>query len=398
MKNQKILISGAGIAGPCLAYWLLRRGFEPVLVERAPAPRSGGYIIDFWGLGFDVAEKMGLVPALRHRGYAIDEFRIVDENGRTAGEFSAHAVQTVIGNRYVSILRSDLAKLLYNALGGQVQTLFDDTVTAVEQDEKSVRVAFHHAPTERFDLVIGAGGLHSPVRNLVFGPDGWYEKYLGYYVASFSVEGYPRRDPHAYLSFAAPGRQVSRYSLRGDRTVFFFVFAKDTRLPVSPHHAQAQKEVLREVFGKDKWECPAILEMLDDADDFYFDAVSQIHMHTWVKNRVALIGDACFAPSLLAGQGSALAMAAGYILAGELEKADGDYLGGFHAYQEMLQPVMAKKQRAARSFAGFFAPKTSFGIYLRNHVTRLMTRPFIVELLMGGLLTDPLKLPAYRST
>jgi 2-polyprenyl-6-methoxyphenol hydroxylase-like FAD-dependent oxidoreductase len=398
MKNRKILISGAGIAGPCLAYWLREHGFEPVLVERAPALRSGGYIIDFWGLGFEVAERMGLVPALRHEGYAIDEVRIVDEHGKRTGGFSARAVQTVIGGRYLSILRSDLARLLYNSLGGQVRTLFGDTIAALEQDGESVRVAFHYAPAERFDLVIGAGGLHSPVRSLVFGAEERFEKYLGYYVASFSVEGYPWRDPHAYLSFAAPGRQVSRYTLRNDRTAFFFVFAQDTRLPTGPHHVQTQKDVLREVFGQDKWECPAILEVLDDVDDLYFDAVSQIHMDTWVKNRVALIGDACFAPSLLAGQGAALAMTAGYILAGELKKADGDYRAGFHAYEQMLQPLMAKKQRAARSFAGSFAPRTSFGIHLRNHVTRLMTRPFIVKLFMGGLLTDPLTLPAYQLT
>lgn len=396
MKNRKILVSGAGIAGPCLAYWLLQHGFEPVLVERAPAPRTGGYIIDFWGIGFDVAEKMGLVPALRREGYAIDEVRIVDEQGNKTGGFSASALQTVIGDRYLSILRSDLAQLIYGSLEGKVRTLFGDTVVALDQDDGGATVNFRHAPPERFDLVIGAGGLHSPVRGLVFGPQERYESYLGYYVASFSAVGYPRRDPHAYVSYAAPGRQVSRYSLRGDRTVFFFVFAKDARLPIGPHDAEAQKAALREAFGRDKWECPAILRALDDADDLYFDAVSQICMDSWVKDRVALIGDAGFAPSLLAGQGAALAMAAAYILAGELGKAGGDHRTAFRTYEEMLQPFMAKKQRAARSFAGSFAPRTSFGIYLRNRVTRLMTRPFIIRLFMGGLVNDPLTLPVYR--
>jgi 2-polyprenyl-6-methoxyphenol hydroxylase-like FAD-dependent oxidoreductase len=398
MKNQKILISGAGIAGPCLAYWLLKYGFEPVLVERAPVLRTGGYIIDFWGLGFDVAEKMGLVPALRHEGYAIEEVRIVDEQGKKTGGFSARALQAVVGDRYLSILRSDLAKLLYDSLEGKVRTILGDTVTAIEQYEESARVTFLRAPTERFYLVIGAGGLHSPVRNLVFGADASYERYLGYYVASFSIKGYPHRDPHAYLSFARPGRQVSRYSLRDDRTVFFFVFAKDTRFPVGTHDAQAQKDALREVFGRDKWECPAILSALDDTDDFYFDTVCQICMDSWVQNRVALVGDACSAPSLLAGQGSALAMAAAYILAGELKRADGDYRAGFRAYEQLLQPLMAKKQRAARSFASSFAPKTLFGIYLRNQLTRIMTQSLIVKLFMGGLLTDPLMLPNYAGT
>jgi len=396
MKNRKILISGAGIAGPCLAYWLLQYGFEPVLVERAPALRTGGYIIDFWGLGFEVAEKMGLVPALRHEGYAIDEVRIVDGRGRKTGGFSASALQTVIGDRYLSILRSDLAKLIYESLEGKVRALFDETVTAIEQDPDGASVSFRHAPAERFDLVIGAGGLHSPVRNLAFGPEERFERYLGYYTASFSVEGYPLRDPHAYVSYAAPGRQVSRYSLRGDRTVFFFVFAKDAGLPLGPRAAAAQKDALREVFGRDEWECPAILRALDDAEDLYFDAVSQICMDSWVQHRVALIGDACCAPSLLAGQGSALAMAAAYILAGELKKADGDHRTAFRAYEQMLQPLMARKQKAARSFAGSFAPRTSFGISFRNQITRIMTRPFVAKLFMGALLNDSLTLPAYR--
>jgi 2-polyprenyl-6-methoxyphenol hydroxylase-like FAD-dependent oxidoreductase len=371
MKNRKILLSGAGIAGPCLAYWLLQYGFESVLVERAPSLRKGGYIIDLWGLGFDVAEKMELLPALKRKGYEIDEIRIVDANGKKIGGFSARAFQTVMGDRYLSILRSDLSKLIYSTLDGKVRTVFGDSVAALEQDHDRVTVEFKHGPAERFDLVIGAGGLHSPVRDLVFGPEDRFEKYLGYYAASFTVAGYPRHDPHAYVSFAAPGRQVSRYSLRGDRTVFFFAFAQNAKLPIAPHDVNAQKELLCEVFRRDGWECPAILRALANADDLYFDAVSQIQMGSWAQGRVALIGDACFAPSLLAGQGSALAMAAAYILAGELRNAEGDYHMAFSAYEKMLQPLLAKKQRAARSFAGSFVPKTAFGIFLRNHIKRI---------------------------
>jgi 2-polyprenyl-6-methoxyphenol hydroxylase-like FAD-dependent oxidoreductase len=224
LENPKILICGAGIAGPTLAYWLQQYGFEPTLIERAPALREGGYIIDFWGLGFDVAEKMNLLPALKNDGYEIEEVRLVNEQGKRIGGFSARAFQSMLGERYLSILRSDLAKRIYESLGGRVKTIFGDSITAIAQDEDGVRVAFKHAAPERFDLVIGAGGLHSPVRKLVFGPEGRFEKYLGYYAASFSIDGYPRRDPRAYVSYAAPGRQVSRYSLRGDRAVFFFVF------------------------------------------------------------------------------------------------------------------------------------------------------------------------------
>ncbi len=398
MKNRKILISGSGIAGPTVAYWLRRYGFEPTLIERAPGLRDGGYIVDFWGRGFEVAERMGLVPKLRRDGYELDEIRLVNEQGKHVGGFSARAFQSTLGEQYVSILRADLARSIYESLGSTVATIFGDSIACMEQQGDGVHVGFMHAASERFDLVIGAGGLHSTVRKLAFGPESRYERYLGYYAASFSVHGYPRRDPRAYVSYAAPGRQVSRYSLRGDRTVFLFVFAKRAKLPEGPHDLEAQKNILREVFAQDRWECPDILDALDASSDLYFDAVSQIRMDAWSQGRVALIGDACFCPSLLAGQGAALAMTAAYILAGELKKADGDYQAAFENYEQVFRPFILRKQRAAERFAGSFAPKTQIGIFLRNQVTRLMSLQFVANLAMGRLLSDSLMLPVYDST
>jgi 2-polyprenyl-6-methoxyphenol hydroxylase-like FAD-dependent oxidoreductase len=177
--------------------------------------------------------------------------------------------------------------------------------------------------------------------------------------------------------------------------VFFFVFATDERLQIAPHDTPAQKRILREVFGRDGWECSAILKALDDTDDLYFDSVSQIRMPSWTVGRVALVGDACSCPSLLAGQGTSLAMGAACILAGELNKAEGDYRVAFKVYENMLQPVLAGKQRSAERFAGSFAPKTRWGIFVRNQVTRLMAQPFVAKFAMRGLLTDPLTLPRY---
>jgi 2-polyprenyl-6-methoxyphenol hydroxylase-like FAD-dependent oxidoreductase len=152
MKNRKVLIVGAGIAGPTLAYWLDRHGFAPTLIERAPALRSGGYIIDFWGLGFDIAEKMGLVPALRETGYEIEEVRLVDAQGRRKGGFNASVFRDLLLGRYVSILRSDLSRLLYDALGENVRTVFGDSIAAIDQHADGVDVTFQHAQPERFDL------------------------------------------------------------------------------------------------------------------------------------------------------------------------------------------------------------------------------------------------------
>jgi 2-polyprenyl-6-methoxyphenol hydroxylase-like FAD-dependent oxidoreductase len=397
LKNTKILICGAGIAGPTLAYWLQRYGFKPTLIERAPALREGGYIIDFWGLGFDIAEKMALLPQLRNYGYEIDAIRFVDRNGETIGGLEARAFRAMLGDRYLSILRGDLARLIYESLVGGTKAIFGESVAAIEQDDDGVYVTFSQAPPERFDLVFGAAGLHSPVRELIFGPEERFERYLGYYAASFSVDAYMCRDPHAYVSYAEPGRQVSRYSLRGNRTVFFFVFSRKSKLQVGTHDLDAQKQLLHEEFGRDGWECPIILEALENCSDLYFDSVSQIRMPTWSQGRVALVGDACFCPSLLAGQGSALAMTGAYILAGELAKSSGDHLTAFGNYERLLHPLIVRKQRAAERFANSFAPKTRFGLFVRNRVTRLMSLPFIARFAMGGLLRDPLTLPTYES-
>lgn len=395
MRNRKILISGAGIAGPCLAYWLQRYGFEPVLIERAPGLRTGGYIIDFWGLGFEVADKMGLVPALRRDGYRIDEVRLVDAQGRRIGGFSARAFQNLVGERYLSILRGDLSRLIFDSLDKRTRTIFGDTITEIHQDSAGVTVALRVGAPERFDLVIGAGGLHSPVRRLVFGLPDWYERYLGYYVACFSAENYPWRDPHAYVTYTIPGMQVSRYALRDNRSVFMLAFASDMILPAGPHDLAAQKEILNRMFRCSGWECRDILRALEGCEELYFDTVTQIRMQSWQEGRVALVGDACFCPSLLAGQGSALAMAAAYILAGELAKADGDHRIAFPAYERMLQPLMARKQQAAERFARSFLPRTDLGIVVRNYATRLMNFPMVARFFMGSLLSDALTLPSY---
>jgi 2-polyprenyl-6-methoxyphenol hydroxylase-like FAD-dependent oxidoreductase len=394
LKNRRILICGAGIAGPTLAYWLHRYGFEPTLVERAPTLRQGGYLIDFWGLGVDVAERMEILPELREQGYEIDEVRLVDEQGDRSGGFNASVFRRLLGDRYLSILRSDLARVIFRSLEGNVRTIFDDTILSLIQDPEGVLVLFENGLPERFDLVVGAGGLHSPVRKIAFGSEG-FEKYLGYYTASFSVEGYPHRDARAYVSHSAPGRQVSRYSLRHGRTVFFFVFASKAQLPLGREHLETHKDVLRRMFQHDGWECPEILAALDTCSDLYFDAVSQIRMDRWSQGRVTLLGDACFCPSLLAGQGSALAMAAAYVLAGELKSAGGDHVKAFASYERLFHPFVAKKQRAAARFAGSFAPRTRVGIWFRNAVTRLMSVPVIAYLAMGRMLSDSLKLPTY---
>lgn len=395
MPGISVLISGIGIAGSTLAYWLGEHGLNPTLIERAPRLRTGGYIIDFWGLGFDVAERMGMAADLRSEGYNISELRLVNSKGKRTGGFGVDVFRILTGGRYVSLGRGDLAKLIYGKIGGRFETILDDSIASLEQDVDGVQVTFEHAPSRKFDLVVGADGLHSVVRKLAFGSEDEFEKYLGYTVAAFEVPGYQPRDELTYVAYAVPGKQVARFAMRGDRTLFLLIFAGEQSSYIDPRDTQAQKDILHAEFGHAGWECPQILAALNTCDELYFDRVSQIRMDTWTRGRVTLVGDSAFCPSLLAGQGSALAMIAAYVLAGEISKSEGSLPAALERYERLLHPFMTAKQTTAAAFAGSFAPKTRWGVFLRNQITRTFGIPFIAKLTMGRSFLDRIDLPEY---
>jgi len=381
------------VAGPCLAYWLLDHGFQPTLVERAPRLRSGGYVIDFWGAGFDVAERMGLLPQLVDKGYRMKELRLVDRRGRRVGGFDARVFERLTHGRFTSLPRSELARALYQSVEDEVETLFDNTVTAITERGSGVDVEFEDGPARRFDLVVGADGLHSQVRRLVFGEADRFERYLGLKVAAFSAQGYRPRDELTYVIHSEIGQQVGRLSMRDDRTMFLFVF-KDPN-PEIPVDLPDQKALLRERFADSGWECSNILRALDDVDTLYIDRVSQVRMERWARGRVALVGDAAFCVSLLAGQGSALAMVAAYVLAAELVRARHDPELAFARYQDSLGSYISNKQRAALKLVPFFAPHSRFGMFARNQLMKLMALPFVAELTAGRSLRDRIELPSF---
>ena len=394
---MKVLISGAGIAGPTLAYWLAHYGLKPTIVETAPRLRTGGYLIDFWGAGFDIAERMGLLAEISSKGYKIKEIRVVNQYGKRIAGFPVDAFSRVTHGRFITLPRTELASSIFGKIAGRVETIFGDSPNRIDQTERGVQVTFASGVTREFDLVVGADGLHSHVRELVFGEGRQFEKYLGYKVAVFEVKGYRPRDELVNVMYTQVNQQVIRFAMYGDRTVFVFTFKDDD--PTERSDTQAQKALLRKRFGASGWECPQILDALDIADDFYFDRVSQIRMESrpelWTQGRVTLLGDAASCVSLLAGQGTALAMVAAYILAGELHRANGDYAEAFRRYQDLFGPFVFKKQKAALRFAGAFAPKSKASLFLRNQLFKLLTVPWIADLAVGRDLADKIVLPNY---
>jgi len=392
---MKMAINGAGIAGPALAFWLRKSGHEVLLIEESPQLRSGGYAIDFWGVGYDIAEKMGLLPRIRELGYQVTEVRYADWHGRKRGGFSVDVFRRMTNGRFTEVARSDLAAAIYNALDGKVETIFGDSVVEIKDEGNCVQVSFDHAAPREVDLVIGADGLHSRVRQLVFGHEAEFEVSLGYHVAAFEVEGYRPRDELVAINYGGPGRQISRLSMPNDKTLFLFVFRDEYLTTESPSNDPERKSVLKKVFADAGWEWPRILAAMETASGVYFDRVSQIRMDHWTQGRTALVGDAAACVSLVAGEGTGLAMAEAYVLAGELHECRRDHSVAFARYEKRMMPFLKRKQESAVKFASSFAPKSAFGITFRNHVTRLLRLPLIADFFIGRSVRDDITLPDY---
>jgi 2-polyprenyl-6-methoxyphenol hydroxylase-like FAD-dependent oxidoreductase len=390
---MKIAINGAGVAGPTLAWWLQHYGHEPVLFERAPEPRSGGYLIDFWGIGYNIAEHMGILPKLHEQGYIVKDLRLLDQNGEPSSVFDFDALHTVTEGRYLSIARSEIAATIYQACDN-VETRFGTHVTGIEEFEEGVTVELSDGTKENFDLVVGADGLHSKVRSLVFGAEEQFEAQLGVNVIAFTLPGHGYRDNSSYVSYPSLHKQMGRISLRDGKTLFICTF-RTALLEQANVDVTDKKAVIRALFQDVSAEASTVLERLDDVEDFYFDRVSQIKMPHWTQGRVALVGDAAACASLLAGEGTGLAMTEAYVLAGELHRAQGNYALAFQNYEKRLQEFLQDKQKMALDMLAFFTPESSFQMFLTRMLFKLSSFQFLSEFFIRRMMRDDIIIPDY---
>ncbi|GAA4637493.1 FAD-binding protein [Actinoallomurus vinaceus] len=347
MRNTSVLISGAGIAGLAQAYWLDRVGFDVTVVERSPEPRPGGQAIDVRGPALTTAERMGILPGLRRRGTDMRGASAVDAAGN---EIYSSTERTFSGGDLdspdVEVMRDDLITLLREAVGDRVEYLFDDSIAAVAQDEDAVHVTFESGLTRSYDLVVGADGLHSNVRRLVFGPESEFLRYLGTYLAVYTAPNFLNLDRWQTFCMAeSVGGGIM--SARGNAEVRVYVgFETDEPIDYDFRDVEAQKRLLAERVG-DVWVFPTALKYMWDAPDFHFDSMSQVRMDHWSRGRVVLLGDAGYCGSPLTGQGTSMALIGAYVLAGELAAVDGDHRAAFAAYEGELRDFVEKNQALA---------------------------------------------------
>ncbi|MFD6448245.1 FAD-dependent monooxygenase [Promicromonospora sp. NPDC060204] len=399
-----VLVSGASVAGPALAFWLRRYGFDVTVVERSVGPRPGGQGIDVRGAARTVLDRMGLTEQVRAAHTGVRGIAYLDAAGRRTMELPAEMFGHsggVIAD--IEILRGDLMRIIMDAADG-VEYLYDDSVTALDQRADGVDVTFERSAPRRFDLVVGADGVFSTTRRLAF--DGaWRAVDSGYHRAVFTAEPAGAGDTWGLdgweLLYSMPagngvgGRNVLLYPAHGGARGMVH-FAGDP-VEYDRRDIAGQKRLVAGVLAGEGWEVPRLLDAMERADDFYFDRHVKIEMPSWHRGRVALLGDACTAGSV--GMGTSLALVGAYVLAGELARAGGDPAVAFPAYEATVRPYAAVNMKQLPGGARGFLPPSRFEIKARTAVMGALLKTPLAGMMMGGIdkAVDQIDLPDYAA-
>ncbi|GID95064.1 FAD-dependent monooxygenase [Amorphoplanes digitatis] len=368
-----VLISGASVAGPALAYWLHQYGFEVTVVEKSGSIRGGGYPIDIRGTAVDVVERMGVLPQVRAAHIATRRISVTDGAGRTIAAFSPDDITGGRPGADLELPRGDLTSILYAQTRDKVDYVFGDSIAALGPHDGGVDVTFEHGRPRTFDYVAGADGLHSNTRRLAFGPESDYHHYLGSCFAGFTAPNTGAWSHEAILQ-NTPGTMAAVYAV-GEHPWVHALLAFAT--PKPPADTTDRVALVTKAFAGQTGEVPALLDTLAGANDLYFDTVSQIRMPGWVAGRVALVGDAAYAPSFLSGQGTSLALTGAYVLACELRN------GTPATYAATMRAYVTRNQALATGGIGIL-PRTRRQLWMRNQAFRLLPLLARTDLLGRG--------------
>ncbi|GLW32725.1 FAD-dependent monooxygenase [Actinoplanes regularis] len=367
---MRVLISGSSIAGPACAFWLHRAGAEVTVVEKSRRPRPGGHAVDIRGVARQIVEWMGIREAIRARQVDERGWLLVDRRNRPMGRMPADAFggEGIVAE--IEIARGDLAEVLRDATADFTDYRYGDRITELQQDAHGVDVTFASGTKERYDLVIGADGVHSGVRSLAFGPDSDYIRYLGVYSAYFTVTD-PGDLDNWYLMYNEPGRVAGLRPERGGTAKAHLAF-REPRARYERLTRDEERRVVAERMAGGGWKIPEMLAQMPDAPDFFFDSINQVHVKRWWRGRVALVGDAGYCGSPLAGLGTSMSLVGAYVLAGELA-GGADPERAFAAYQDTMADYVAAGLELPPGGARGFAPKSRLLIRVRGLSLSMMT-------------------------
>lgn len=361
---MRVLISGASVAGPTLAYWLSRHGFGVTVVERSPALRkAGGHAVDLFKPAMDIAEKMGVLTDVEANATGTDVIEAYREGRDRRYVIDIGRLMSAVSDRHVEIMRDDLSQILYDACRDRVDFRFAESIAQITEDAAGVDVAFESGSSERFDLVIGADGLHSNVRRLVFGPESDFATWIGAYLAVASVPNYLDLRGRMVVTCGVD-RMAGLYSdaQMGDARAIF-MFRPQHELAYDHRDVGAQKLLLRKEFDGFGPHVARLLDEAERADAFYLDSITQLRMDSWSRGRVSLVGDAGYCPGPAVGGSTSLAVVGAYVLAGELAIADGDHTRAFAAYEEAMADYVIRSRAFAIGAAKRLIPGSSWGVW-----------------------------------